>query len=278
MDQKFTAEDVLQMSGATAAKYLGTGTFGETWRLDIASGEPVARKFLHRTDSDVERLDREVEGLRRVSSPQVVSLLEVGEGRLDGRRIPYLDFEFIEGGDLDDWLRRGEGIGDDAIQLAAGLLQGVGALHEAQVLHRDIKPANIGLRGGDPGNPVLLDLGLAKLLDFDTITRYPALMGTFMYASPEQLRHQRANRGSDVWAVGVVLHEVLSGRHPFFRLGEQLTLPEAIARVEESAPPPLPEDTHPALVELVGRCLQPEPYQRGSAAAAHRRLSRKVDT
>jgi serine/threonine-protein kinase len=146
-----------------------------------------------------------------------VDLLDIGSTTLRDREIPYLDFEFIAGGDLDFWIRvNGKVAEREAVDLASGLLQGVAALHKVHVLHRDIKPANIGLRDGDPRQPVLLDLGLAKLLDLESITRYPSHIGTAMYMSPEQLRGERAVKGSDVWAVGVVLHEVLTGRHPFF--------------------------------------------------------------
>lgn len=275
MSQQFSNADVERIDRVIAADYLGTGSFGETWRLETATGEIVARKFLHRPGYDANRLDREVQGLRRVNSPHVVSLIEIGSSDVGGQTVPHLDFEFISGGDLQQWVGMGGAVTDEeAVELASGLLQGVEALHRAQVLHRDVKPANIGLRGGDPRFPVLLDLGLAKLLDIASITRYPTLVGTAMYASPEQLRGERAVRASDLWSVGVVLHEVLSGGHPFFTIGEHLTLPELLARL--SNPPPLPPGCPAPVEQLVMRCLMPEPYQRGNAGPAHRRLMKEI--
>lgn len=273
--QHFANADVVAIDGIATAECLGTGAFGETWRLETDEGVTLARKLLHRPGYDVARLDREVQGLRRVTSPHVVALLGVGQSTVGRRTVPHLDFEFIQGDDLQKWVEAGGTVdAEEAVALASGLLQGVVALHQAQVLHRDIKPANIGLRNGDPRSPVLLDLGLAKLLDIESITRYPTLVGTAMYASPEQLQGERAVKASDVWSIGVVLHEVLSGRHPFFTIGEHLTLTELLERLGN--PPPLPAGVPPAVEELVVRCLQPEPYQRGNAAPAYRRLLKET--
>jgi serine/threonine protein kinase len=276
VDQQFSEADVASMAGVTTVEYRGTGSFGETWRIETDDGQPIARKFLHKPGYDVDRLAREVEGLRRVESPHVVALLDVGEASLRGRTIPYLDFEFVPGGDLKDWIDTGGKVTDDeAVDLAAGLLRGVAALHAAQVVHRDIKPANIGLRNGDPRFPVVLDLGLAKLLDLDSITRHGTAIGTAMYMSPEQFRGDRRGKGMDVWAVGVVLHEVLSGGHPFFREGERLTPTDLLRRLDN--PPAPPSTAHPALQRLVTRCLLPEPYQRGNAARALSRFEKEVN-
>lgn len=272
MDQQFSEADVINATGMIFVEYLGTGSYGETWRLGSSDGRSIARKFLYKDGYDTDRLAREVEGLQRVSSPYVVDLLGVGSTTLCGRGAPYLDFEFIPGGDLDSWTRINGKVNEDEINdLATGLLQGVSALHEVQVLHRDIKPANIGLRDGDPRRPVILDLGLAKLLDLESITRYPSHVGTAMYMSPEQLRGERAVKGSDVWAVGVVLYEALSGVHPFFKEGEKLNIAEVLERL--ASPPPL-AGASPALQNLVMRCLRQEPYQRGNARRAHDRFTR----
>lgn len=274
MDQQFSEADVASMTGVAAAEYLGTGSYGETWRVAFTDGPSIARKFLYKDGYDADRLAREVEGLRRVTSPYVVNLKGIGDTTFQNKTIPYLDFDFIPGGDLDSWINANSKIAEhEAINLASGLLQGVAALHAAHVLHRDIKPANIGLRNGDPQYPVLLDLGLAKLLDLESITRYPSHIGTAMYMSPEQFRGERAGKGSDMWAVGVVLHEVLTGSHPFFRVGEQLILDDVFQRL--TSPPPL-RNASPALQHLVIRFLQPEPYQRGSATRAYHRFMREV--
>lgn len=276
MEQQLARADVADLGDVETAEYLGTGSFGETWRIDTTDGRTIARKFLHDAGYDMDRLNREVEGLRRVTSPYVVTLLDVGESVVGGRTLPHLDFEFIAGDDMQKWAAKGGTLtADDAVALAGGLLQGAVALHKAQVLHRDIKPANIGLRHGDPQRPVLLDLGLAKLLDVESITRYPDFLGTAIYASPEQLRSERAVKASDVWSIGVVMHEAVSQRHPFYAGGERLTLPELLQRLD--TPPALPPECPTAVANLVIRCLQPQPYQRGNAGPAYRRLLNEVE-
>lgn len=275
MDQQFSRSEVLTTADALAAEYLGTGGYGETWRVEVSPGKSVARKLLYKDGYDTARLAREVEGLQRVDSPYVVKLLGVDDATIRDRRVPYLDFEYIPGGDLQKWVEAHSKVpADDADHLASGLLQGVAALHDAKILHRDIKPANVALRNGNPRAPVLLDLGLAKLLDLDSITRYPSHVGTAMYMAPEQFRGERAVKGSDVWAVGVLLHQVVSGHHPFYRDGEQLTFDDVLRRL--SNPPQPPTDASLALRQLIARCLQQEPYQRGNAARAHVRFIRET--
>jgi serine/threonine protein kinase len=272
MTQHFTADQVKTLTGCANVSYLGTGSFGETWRVEN-SGAVTAQKFLHTPGYDVERLAREIEGLGRVNVPEVVHLYGVDDRLLPpGRTVPRLTFEFIDGPDLARWLADGNGpvTGATLKAMAVALLRGVAAMHAVEVVHRDIKPANIALRGGAPDSPVLLDLGLAKLLDVDSITRYPGMIGTFMYASPEQLSGLRARRSADMWALGVVLSEAATGKHPFFTLGERITLSEALARL--TAPPALPPDVPTELAALVNSFLHNEPYRRGSAAAALRKL------
>jgi serine/threonine protein kinase len=274
VDQQFSEVDVSSATEVASAEYLGTGSYGETWRIVSPEGRSIARKFLYEDGYDADRLAREVEGLQRVKSPYVVDLLGIGDTTIRGRTIPFLDFEFISGGDLDGWIGvNGKASEPEAIDLASGLLQGVTALHKAQVLHRDIKPANIGLRDGNPRQPVILDLGLARLLDLESITRYPSLVGTAMYMAPEQLRGDRAVKGSDVWAVGVVLYEALSGAHPFFKDGEQLSLADVLQRLTN---PPVLNGVLPALQNMVTRCLQQEPYQRGNAARVYDRFMKEA--
>jgi serine/threonine protein kinase len=165
---------------------------------------------------------------------------------------------------------------DDELRgLAHGLLGGVVTMHAAELLHRDLKPANIALRDGRFNDPVILDLGLAKLLDIESITRYPAHVGTAMYMAPEQLRAERALRASDLWAIGVVLFEAATGTHPFFAEGETLTWDELFARLRN--PPDVPDSIPADVVDLICRCLSDPPHKRGTVAKALDRLEQESE-
>lgn len=136
-----------------------------------------------------DRLRREVDGLRRVSSPYVVRLLDTRTVTLRGEHRPALVFEYIPGGDVVGRVSAGQLPSvTEAVEFLRGLLTGVGHMRAEQTVHRDIKPANIALRDGDWSRPVLLDLGLARGAGEATITAYPAHVGTPAYIAPEQLQ------------------------------------------------------------------------------------------
>jgi serine/threonine protein kinase len=150
-------------------------------------------------------------------------------------------------------------------------LRGLVALHDREVVHRDVKPENLALRGGDWAQPVLLDLGLGRLLDSSTLTAYPAMVGTAPYMAPEIIEGRAARKGSDLWSLGVVTHLLLARQHPFYSdPAEVLDADEAYDRLIAGSPA-LPAGT-PVLSDLVSRLLAATSYSRGSAARALRDL------
>jgi serine/threonine protein kinase len=165
----------------------------------------------------------------------------------------YLICDFVSGGDIESRITGGEK--PEPIktrELLTGLLAGVGEIHDLGILHRDIKPANVALEDGDWGQPVLLDFGLARVLDMSTHTAYPALMGTPAYMAPEQLRQKPARRRSDLFAVAAVVYEAGTGKHPF-RSPQVTTLQSLHDRIK-SGPPDTPTSIRPdfpADVEVV---------------------------
>jgi serine/threonine protein kinase len=243
------------------------GAFGDTWR----AGD-TAIKIICSENYPTERLDREVEGLRRVNSPNVVTLLETLSLHLGGAIRPAMRFEFIDGGDISgrvnlmQWPDVAE-----AEHLLRGLLSGVQALHKANTIHRDIKPENIALRDGSWGSPVLLDLGLAKQIDRSTITVYPGHIGTAAYMAPEQLRGEPARKTADLWAIGVTVRQLLCHRHPFYGDGESFTIEQALKKLSEG-PLPLPHDVKEPLRTVLDRLTSVQEYERGSAGSNLRRL------
>jgi serine/threonine protein kinase len=269
MEQRFSADLVTHALRVSEAVYLGSGTFGEVWSAQY-NGVEAAYKIIHLSGYDAARLRREVQGYERVENEHVVRLHEVRSVELDGETRPVLIFELIEGGDLSQVNKHSLPSPIELRQLAKGLLRGIAAMHAASLLHRDLKPANVALRDGDYSRPVILDLGFAKLLDMASITTYPTLIGTTLYMAPEQLRGERALRASDLWALGEVLFEAGTGRHPFFLEGERLPMAEAFDRL--NSPPEMPQNFPEDIADLIRRCLSDPPFARGTVAKALMRL------
>jgi serine/threonine protein kinase len=276
-DFELDAGNVAAVFGVDAVKPLGRGAFGETWRLDLADGSYRAAKVIMSPTYSRARLDREVEGLRRVDSPHVVKLVDTASVDVGGATRAALVFEFVPGGDAATRLTPGSQVDScEVVRFGSGVMAGLAALHAVDTVHRDIKPANIAVRDGDGAQPVLLDLGLARVLDRESITSYPTLIGTAPFMAPEQLRQERARKAADIFAVGVVLHLMAAGAHPFYEGRDTVTFTEAIALIN-AGPAPLPEHVPADLAFLVRRFLHPDEAERGSARRACRDLARLRD-
>jgi serine/threonine protein kinase len=207
-----------QLGPFEAINPLGTpGGSGECWRLE-KEGEVMALKVIVKSP-DPERFDREVEALNRVRSGRVMKLVAYGDdlSAADGTTYSYLLSEFIDGGDVRANLTHGLPTDEELRAFLVGCLEGLEALHDQEVIHRDFKPENVVLREGRWRDPVVIDLGLSRLLDVTTLTIYPWAGGTWPYMAPEQLQGERAIDRTDLWALGVVAGELASGQHPFWR-------------------------------------------------------------
>lgn len=263
---QYTEAEVAAALGGPVTR-LGSGAFGETWRH-----KDTAVKIIWDETYPPDRLQREVGGLRRVSSPYVVRLLDTRAITLRGEQRRALVFEYITGGDVAGQITAGQLPSvTEAVEFLKGLLTGIGHMHAEQTVHRDIKPANIALRHGDWSQPVLLDLGLARGAGEATITAYPALVGTPAYMAPEQLQGQPARQASDLFAAGVTVRELLAGRHPFYDPGPLLSAAEMIARIA-SGPRPLPAGVPDHVTELLDRLTALRTSDRGSARSSLKRL------
>jgi serine/threonine-protein kinase len=236
---------------------IGSGAAGEVYHALDPAGHPVAVKVLRRRVRRGDRYQREVELLERISERDgVVALLEAGRCS----RGPYIVLELAEGGSLRSRLQRD---GTLAWTAAATLVHEVacslGVLHKDGIIHRDLKPENILLQGD--GRPVLSDFGLAKDLGDEDgeLTAAGFAVGTIGYMAPELLDAQRELLGpwTDVFALGAVLFELVSGRPPF----QGKTLNEAARSLREDAVPDLPGSPR-ALGEIIRRCLAKEPSGR----------------
>ncbi len=242
---------------------LGRGGMGEVYRADdLKLDQPVALKFLpHGLDTDEGRLARfyrEVRVARQVSHPAVCRVYDVGEA--DGHL--FLSMEMVDGENLASLLRRiGRLPADKATDIARQLCGGLAAAHERGVLHRDLKPSNLMLDG--QGNVRITDFGLAGLAE--TLGEEDVRSGTPGYMSPEQLQGRDVTVRSDIYALGLVLYELYTGRRAFSgkSLAEYARKHRDERPIEPSA---LVAGLDPAVERAILACLEKEPRRRPASA------------
>jgi serine/threonine-protein kinase len=232
--------------------------------IDTRIGRRVALKvvsvppYLSRgqREETLARLNREARAIGNLSHPNIVSIYHAGE---EGDQ-HYLVMEFLDGITL---RQRLDDIGALPVPQAADILDqvasGLDAVHAQNVVHRDIKPGNVMLLGD--GRVKLMDFGVARQTDDTMVTRAGMTVGSPAYMAPEQVRGEPATAASDLWALGVLLYEMLAGRPPF--AGENI--PAVLYQVAHEAPAPLP-DASPELDALFRRALDKEPAARFTAA------------
>ncbi|MFD9489769.1 serine/threonine-protein kinase [Streptomyces sp. NPDC059991] len=248
---------------------LGSGGMGEVWEaLDTALGRRVALKMIRSGLAGHEmrtRFEREAHALARIAHPNTVVVHDVG---LD-HEAPFLVMELLEGVDLRT-LIDAEGRLPHALvrAVASGVCAGLGAVHEAGILHRDVKPGNVHLTR--TGRVVLQDFGIAHLLDTSRQTATGMVVGTPSYMAPEVVRGERLGVHSDLYALGVCVHEMLSGVQPYGGESAMAVLYKIVH--EPPAPlkgrPGIPDD----LAELVADLMAKDPAARPTAAQTLERL------
>jgi hypothetical protein len=184
----------------------------------------------------------------------------------------YIAYEYVAGRTFREALRAGAVAEDDAVEVAAQALEGLAHAHARGIVHRDVKPANVLLAHDERISVRLLDFGLARLAEADTLTAAGDVPGTLAYIAPERLHGAKASPAGDVWSVGVMLHEALAGGHPFWRP----SLAETADAITGGAPPlgELRPDLPRPLLTAVDRALSLDPAQRPSAAKLARALRR----
>jgi serine/threonine-protein kinase len=242
---------------------LGKGGMGEVYRADdLKLGQAVALKFLPKAVSGDEallaRFHAEVRLARQVSHPNVCRIYDIGE--IEGRH--FLSMEYVDGEDLASLLKRiGHLPVEKAVEIARQLCAGLHAAHEKGVLHRDLKPANVMLDGR--GRVRITDFGLAVAAD--EAASVGEVSGTPAYMAPEQLQGKPASVRSDLYALGLVLYEVATGKRAF----DAPTLAE-MRRKHEQETPTAPSNVlagfDPAVERVILRCLEKDPRARPSSA------------
>ncbi|HEY2295657.1 MAG TPA: serine/threonine-protein kinase, partial [Thermoanaerobaculia bacterium] len=258
---------VRQISQYRLLRPLGRGGMGIVYlALDVELGREVAIKFLHHwreaRPADEVRFRREAQAAASLDHPCIGTIYEIGEH--EGVR--FLAMAYYEGTTLAQLLA---GRPDhrlptpEAASIAGQLASALAAAHAAGIAHRDLKPENVMVL--PDGRVKLLDFGLARWVDAGGVTEEGVAVGTAAYMAPEQLRGERTTTAVDLWALGVVLYEMLAGRRPFG--GERAGMMHSILHEH---PPPLREERPdvPAVLErIVSRCLTKEPGDRWPGAA-----------
>jgi eukaryotic-like serine/threonine-protein kinase len=246
---------------------IGSGGMAIVYRAhDRELERDVAIKVLPQhlvNDGDLlERFQREARLVGRLSHPNIVNVYDVGEA--EGR--PYIVMECVDGVTLAEELaRRGRFPTDEAVELALQVCAGLGHAHENGLVHRDVKPRNLLLRSD--GIVKIADFGIARAVEGTQLTATGTVLGTAVYAAPEQVSGEQVTTAADIYSVGAVLYELLAGRPPF----TYESLPELVLKQREGRVPSLRDsvpDVPAYLDEVVLRSLAPEPSARPPSAQA----------
>jgi hypothetical protein len=238
---------------------------GEVYRADdLKLGNPVALKFIPeefaRDEARLERFFNEVRVARQVTHVNVCRVHDLSE--VGGHH--FLSMEYVDGEDLGALLRRiGRVPRDKAVEIARQLCAGVAAAHAQGILHRDLKPGNVMLDGR--GRVRITDFGLAGLAE--SIEGGEIRVGTPAYQAPEQLAGKEVSKASDIYALGLVLYELFTGRRAF-----EATSAAELAEMQTSGTPPSlsshVEGLSESIERIIQRCLDPDPLRRPESALA----------
>jgi serine/threonine protein kinase len=246
---------------------LGAGGMGIVFRATREDGGEVALKVLREELAGDEtfrrRFDHEARSASLVRSPHLVPVLEAGEA---GGRY-YLASEFVSGRTLEERVRENGPLPlEDVTRIAAEVAAALDALHEAGIVHRDVKASNVLLQGDVTA--MLTDFGLAKGEAYTVLTKPGQVMGTLDYLAPELIRGDEATPGSDVYALGCLVYECLTGTTPF---GGRSVFQIGLAHLDEDPPDPCGAraDCPPGLGAAVLRALAKDPTERPPTAAAY---------
>jgi serine/threonine protein kinase len=260
-------------TGAKVGKYtlkaiLGQGAYGDVHLGVPLAGAKVAIKILNANaarDADtVARFNREADTARRLEHPSIVRIIDVGSSR--GRH--YIVMELVRGGSLRRLLDREDAPPAMVLSVLADAATALAFAHAQGVVHRDVKPENVLLTKA--GRAKIADFGLARALDQSSLTTEGRIMGTAVYMSTEQVRGQRATAASDVYAMGVMLYEAITGTRPFTADSQ---LGYLYQHAEVAPPPPVIRGRYPAaLASLALACLAKDPNDRPTMTEVARRL------
>src|SRR5438270_3319157 len=262
---------------------LGLGGMAEVWKaLDTQLQRHVAIKLLHANLKEdphfMVRFEREAQLIASLHHPNIVQIhdFQIASSEEEGT-IAYMVMDYIEGQTLADYIHSTSSRGNvpspaEIVQLFTSIGLAVDYAHQHGMIHRDLKPANILLdkrntRRNPMGEPILTDFGLARLLGLSAGTLTATQLGTPLYIAPEQVSGYGGNERSDIYSLGIILYEIVTGTLPF-----QGDNPTAVMSQHLNTPPPSPvlinPNVPPALVMVIMRCLAKDPAARFPSATS----------
>jgi len=253
------------MIGQTVTHYqiqarLGAGGMGAVYKaLDTKLERTVALKFLAPQivgNADArQRFLREARAAAALSHSAICTVHEIDE--IDGQ--VFIAMQYLEGRSLAERIRAGPLPVNEAADIASQVAEGLGVAHRKGFIHRDIKPANIMIT--PTGRAVILDFGLVRSLDATRQTTAGVMIGTTAYLAPEQARGDAVDQRADIWALGIVLYEMLAGKRPFQGEIDQATIYQILHEEPQAIVESVP-DTPPLLSHVIARALAKDPDTR----------------
>lgn len=244
--------------------FIGKGSFGSVYKVE-KDGKFYAMKVFQSEFLKTEyktRIDQEIKALQKITHPNVVKLYDFGTFKENEFEYFYTVMDFVDGRPLTDYV--GTTSEDRCIEMMESVLMTLSAVHKEGVIHRDLKPANIMI--DKDGTPIILDFGLAKLIDYSSITQTGDRVGTYYYMSPEQVTDSKhIDERSDYFAAGIIFYELLTGATPY----DAANLPALIDQIKNQYPRN-PSEINPSLTNqtenVILRLLEKEPHRRYQTA------------
>jgi serine/threonine protein kinase/tetratricopeptide (TPR) repeat protein/TolB-like protein len=283
--QRVLAEGVVVADRFRIVRFVAAGGMGEVYEAeDLRLSGRVALKTL-KPDLEANapflaRFRREVQLARQVTHRNICRIFDVGHDELDGRHLEFLTMEYVEGVTLASYIKqRGRFSAPAALPLVKQMASGLTALHESQIVHRDFKPGNVMIADSPSGTfrIVITDFGLARAhLDGPAepdvtastgLSRTGQFLGTPQYMAPEQLTGRPVSPATDIYALGLVMYEMVTGSKPY---GRASGLESAVRRLTEPLPAPrkAAADLPAQWEEAIYHCLEREPSERPATPAA----------
>jgi serine/threonine-protein kinase len=283
------------LSKVRIEKLIGRGGMADVYvGRHMTLNRPMAVKILHphmTVNADLRRRFRdEAQAVAALRHPNIVQVIDFDV--IDDR--PYIVMELLEGMPLNDYLRGLHSVGhtlplESVSRMMTSLTSALDYAHDQQIVHRDVKPANIILRAGETPikaqmplasdvEPVLTDFGVARIATSTTPTASGTILGTPAYMSPEQVRGEPVDRRSDIYALGIILYEILAGRLPF---NPETDTPASILYKHVHEDPPVVPNVSPSIQRVVEKSLAKDKvarYQKAGQLAADLKIATKSST